>query len=142
MSTLVFRGGWVRLDGPEAGIEDEKTEFEDISQSFIAAETIPAGRAVTLNNLGQMLMATVGATTPTIGIISAATPVGETGAVVTFGTHTFEGWSFSLPGKPLYLTGSGELTHTMPVVGSVTMLGVALSATSMHVRAFIPTSLA
>lgn len=138
---LVFRGGWVNISGPETGVEDEMTEFEDISQSFIAAEDIPTGRVVIVNSAGTIEKATVSSTNPIIGIVASAVSEGGSGSVVTFGTHTFAGWNFLEPGKSVYLTGDGELTQTMPTSGAVCKMGIALSSTSIHIRTFITTAL-
>lgn len=139
---LVFRGGWVNIDGPETGIDDDVPVFSDINQSFVASEDIEEGRVVTVNTGSQLAKASTSDQTPIIGIVSGAITAGNSVSVVTFGSKEFAGWGFAEPGKPVYLTGNGELTQTMPISGLVAQVGIALSSTKIHVRPFPKTTLA
>jgi len=76
-----------------------------------------------------------------LGITSGAAVSGASATIVTTGDLVEPTWSWT-PGGLIYLGSAGALTQSAPVSGSLMVLGVATSATSMLVRIAAPIQLA
>lgn len=115
---------------PGTVFTNENTQFE-----YISTGAISAPRVVYAGASGPELADkdTLTQQDKLIGItITSAAASGETVKVVTEGK--IEDPSFSFTVGPIYLGSSGVITQTRPSSGLLVQLGVAISATQLHIR--------
>ena len=67
------------------------------------------------------------------GITDHAAAEGDGVRIVTSGPIAHDGWTWT-PGQPLYVTGTGQLSHTAPATGAVRQIAVAETATQILVQ--------
>lgn len=109
-----------------------------------ASSAISGHRAVRERSDGAVEYAdpaTPSGLTTVLGITSGAASGGAPVTIVTTGEMDEQTWSWT-PGGLIYLGAAGALTQTAPTSGSLMVLGVATSATSMLVRIAAPIQLA
>lgn len=109
-----------------------------------AATTLSGHRAVRARADGAVEYADPAAPSglsTVLGITSGAAVSGASATIVTTGDLVEPTWSWT-PGGLIYLGSAGALTQSAPVSGSLMVLGVATSATSMLVRIAAPIQLA
>ena len=115
---------------PGTTFNNEHLEFE-----FTSTEAISAPRVVYAGASGPALADkdTISQQDKIIGITTtSAAGSGETVTVTTEGKLEDPSFLFSI--GPIYLGTSGVITQTKPTSGLLLQLGVAISATQLHIR--------
>ena len=115
---------------PGTTFNNEHLEFE-----FTSTEAISAPRVVYAGASGPALADkdTISQQDKIIGITTtSAAGSGETVKVTTEGKLEDPSFLFSI--GPIYLGTSGVITQTKPTSGLLLQLGVAISATQLHIR--------
>ena len=67
------------------------------------------------------------------GITDHAAAEGDGVRIVTSGPIAHDGWTWT-PNQPLYVTGTGQLSHTPPATGAVRQIAVAETATQILIQ--------
>ena len=75
-----------------------------------------------------------------LGVTQGAAVSGDVATVTTFGAITNGGWAWT-PGLPVFLTTSGNLSHTAPTTGFRIIIGRATTATTLFVDISEPINL-
>jgi len=109
-----------------------------------AGATLSAKKIVTSDGSGNAIYAsnaTAAHAYKVIGMNDNSANSGESVRVITEGNVTNSTWTWT-PGSALYLSTSGEITHTVPTTGFALKIGMAITATKIFIRIEAPVILA
>lgn len=128
--------GIIKTSSADYAVGWADLESAGLSLSMTAGESLGGHRAVRIatGNLAVYASASQPSTVSSVvGITSGAAALGDTVLVLLDGSRVAEpSWAWAV--GPVYLGENGLLTQTLPSVGAVKEIGVALSATELLVR--------
>lgn len=108
--------------------------------TFTAGQVLSGHRVVTTNGAGQAIYADVANAAHVNGVVGLTTNAALLGGDVTVvdsGQVSEPSWNWST-NLPIYLTGMGQLTQTLPTTGFALQIAVPTSATSVIVAIKMP----
>lgn len=100
-----------------------------------AAENIPQWSIVSFSDNDQIVLASyLDQTKPAAGIVKWNMNTGDSGIIHTSGYITNNNWDWTYPpSTPLFVGTSGQITTTVPQVGSIQRIGMIVNSTTIFI---------
>lgn len=121
----VVQGG---IQGPP-GVPGASNQFEYV----VAGQAIGGNRAVTVNNVGQLVYPDISSPDSRVyGITTHSSVQGELTTVQITGTQTEPSWNWDVT-LPVFVGANGTLTQTAPVTGQTLVVGYPNGPTKLFI---------